>query len=181
MDLSEVPVCQNAAPFTTLQEEWEKGEGEHWEDDEPMSRIVLMALATVYVFAAEQPARSDSAPVRIGLALSGGAALGIAHIGVLKVLEREGIEICCISGNSMGSLVGGVYAAGHSIAEIESMVLSVNWAYLFSSDIAFFNLGLKAYRASHRVQTRLRVPAFQLLGSGEISVLSPAHVRCRDL
>ncbi|MEO0053485.1 MAG: patatin-like phospholipase family protein [candidate division WOR-3 bacterium] len=76
-------------------------------------------------------------PVRIGLALSGGAALGLAHIGVLKVLEREGLDFVGISGNSMGSLVGGVYAAGYSAAQIESIALSVDWNRLFSSQPAY--------------------------------------------
>ncbi len=76
-------------------------------------------------------------PVRIGLALSGGAALGLAHIGVLKVLEREGLDFVGIAGNSMGSLVGGVYAAGYSAVEIESIALNADWDRLFSSQPAF--------------------------------------------
>ncbi|MGQ9678799.1 MAG: patatin-like phospholipase family protein [bacterium] len=76
-------------------------------------------------------------PVRIGLALSGGAALGLAHIGVLKVLEEEGIGFVGITGNSMGSLVGGVYAAGYSAAQIESIALHANWSRLFSSQPSF--------------------------------------------
>ena len=89
---------------------------------------------------AQQPVREPVAaepPVRIGLALSGGAALGFAHIGVLKVLERESIPVVAISGNSMGSMVGGVYAAGYSAAEIESLALSVDWNLLFSSSVPF--------------------------------------------
>ncbi|MEO0112774.1 MAG: patatin-like phospholipase family protein [candidate division WOR-3 bacterium] len=75
--------------------------------------------------------------IKIGLALSGGAALGLAHIGVLKVLEREGIPISFITGNSMGSLVGGVYACGYSAFQIESIALSVNWQELFSNVLPF--------------------------------------------
>jgi predicted acylesterase/phospholipase RssA len=89
---------------------------------------------------AQRPERepvSVGPPVRIGLALSGGAALGFAHIGVLKVLEREGIPVVCISGNSMGSLVGGMYAAGYSAAEIESLAVNADWGVLFSSSVPF--------------------------------------------
>lgn len=75
--------------------------------------------------------------IKIGLVLSGGAALGLAHIGVLKVLEREGIPISFITGNSMGSLVGGVYSAGYSAYQIESIALSVNWQELFSNALPF--------------------------------------------
>jgi NTE family protein len=79
----------------------------------------------------------DTPVVRIGLALSGGAALGFAHIGVLKILEREGIEVCCIAGNSMGSLVGGIYAAGYSAAVIESIAVNADFSELFGSGVPF--------------------------------------------
>ncbi|MGE5587190.1 MAG: patatin-like phospholipase family protein, partial [Clostridia bacterium] len=61
----------------------------------------------------------------IGLALGSGAARGLAHIGVLKVLEREGIPIKAISGASMGALVGGLYAAGMPLVEMEKYALAV--------------------------------------------------------
>ncbi len=59
----------------------------------------------------------------VGLALGSGAALGLAHIGVLKVIEREKIPIDLIAGTSIGSLVGGLWAAGHSAEELERMAL----------------------------------------------------------
>lgn len=90
------------------------------------------------VFAYPQGETSaNTEPVKVGLALSGGAALGLAHIGVLKVLEREGIAIWCISGNSMGSMVGGVYAAGYRAAQIESVAINADWNRLFSSSVPF--------------------------------------------
>ncbi|MCR4401693.1 MAG: patatin-like phospholipase family protein [Firmicutes bacterium] len=61
----------------------------------------------------------------VGLALGSGAARGLAHIGVLKVLEREGIPIRALSGASMGALVGGLYAAGMPLAEMEKHALAV--------------------------------------------------------
>jgi NTE family protein len=68
----------------------------------------------------------------IGLVLSGGGARGLAHIGVLKVLEKEGIDIRIIAGVSMGGVVGGLYSAGYSPEEIERIALSVNWRELLS-------------------------------------------------
>ncbi len=59
---------------------------------------------------------------KIGLALGGGGARGLAHIGVLKVLEREGIPIDAIAGTSMGGIVGSLYAAGKTVEEIEATV-----------------------------------------------------------
>lgn len=58
-------------------------------------------------------------PRRLGLALSGGGARGLAHIGVLKVLEREGIPIHCLSGSSMGGVIAAAYACGLSIQDLE--------------------------------------------------------------
>ena len=64
-------------------------------------------------------ARSTSAsPVRIGLALGGGFARGIAHVGVLGVLERHGVPIHCITGISAGAIVAAAYASGTPLAEI---------------------------------------------------------------
>lgn len=60
---------------------------------------------------------------KIGLALSGGGARGLAHIGVLKILQREGISIDCIAGTSMGSIVAAFYAAGFSIEEMEEIAI----------------------------------------------------------
>lgn len=57
---------------------------------------------------------------KIGLALGGGGARGLAHIGVLKVFEREGIPIDALSGSSMGGLLGAAYAAGLSPSDLES-------------------------------------------------------------
>ena len=60
---------------------------------------------------------------RIGLALSGGGARGLAHIGVLSVLERQGIPIDCLSGASMGGLIAAAYAAGMTPPMLETLAL----------------------------------------------------------
>lgn len=79
---------------------------------------------------------------KIGLALSGGGAKGIAHIGVLKVLEEIGIIPDYITGVSMGSIVGGLYACGYSADSIEKIFLAQDWNQMlsdkiFESDIFF--------------------------------------------
>jgi len=70
---------------------------------------------------------------KIALVLSGGGAKGFAHIGVLKVLEEEGIPIDLIVGTSMGSLVGGTYSLGYNSKELETLVKSLNWETTLSS------------------------------------------------
>jgi NTE family protein len=74
---------------------------------------------------------------RLGLALGSGSARGLAQIGVLKVLDRAGIEVGAIAGTSIGALVGGAYAAGVSPSEMEELALSVDMKRLVSlADIA---------------------------------------------
>lgn len=64
---------------------------------------------------------------RLGLALSGGAARGIAHVGVLKVLAEHGVPVDCVAGTSAGALVGGALAAGMPVEEIESLGRRLRW------------------------------------------------------
>ena len=71
--------------------------------------------------------RIFSSPKKIGLALGSGAARGMAHIGVLKVLEQEQIPISAVSGTSIGALIGALYAAGVPVSEMEEIAKSVDW------------------------------------------------------
>ena len=69
---------------------------------------------------------------RIGLVLGGGGARGAAHIGVLQELERMRVPIDAIVGTSMGAIVGGLYASGVSVAELEETVATLDWAHAMS-------------------------------------------------
>ncbi|MEX2639803.1 MAG: patatin-like phospholipase family protein [Balneolales bacterium] len=72
---------------------------------------------------------------RVGLVLSGGGAKGFAHIGVLKVLEEVNMPIDVITGTSMGSVIGALYALGYSAEDMEKIVLETDWADVFSDDV----------------------------------------------
>jgi NTE family protein len=76
----------------------------------------------------------DTRP-RIGLALGGGGARGIAHVSVLREIEAQHIPIDCIAGTSMGALVGGLYSSGMSVDAMEELVRSTNWTQLFDDAI----------------------------------------------
>jgi NTE family protein len=71
---------------------------------------------------------------RVGLVLGGGGARGAAHIGVLRELERMRVPIDAIAGTSMGAIVGGLYAAGMSVAELEELVAEMDWADAMSDE-----------------------------------------------
>ncbi|MDI7277221.1 MAG: patatin-like phospholipase family protein [Anaerolineae bacterium] len=71
---------------------------------------------------------------QLGLALGGGGARGGAHIGLLKVLDEAGVRVGAIAGTSAGGVVGGLYAAGLSGAEIESLLTSVDPAAVLEPD-----------------------------------------------
>ena len=76
---------------------------------------------------------------KIGLALGGGGAKGAAEVGVLKVLEEAGVQVDYIVGTSIGSIVGGLYAAGYSASELETMFQTQEWLSLLTDRKASLN------------------------------------------
>jgi NTE family protein len=102
---------------------------------------------------------------RVGLALSGGAARGIAHVGVLRALTENQIPIDAIAGASAGALVGGSFAAGLSIDQLEEMARGFRWRH--TARLSFSRLGLQSnkrmedYLRKHLPVTRfedLKIP-----------------------
>ncbi|NPD44428.1 MULTISPECIES: patatin-like phospholipase family protein [unclassified Lentimicrobium] len=98
--------------------------------------ILLIGVSQVY------GQNSDVENPRIGLVLSGGGARGFAHIGVIKVLEEEGIDVELIGGTSMGAVVGGLYSMGYSISEIEKMALTQDWDLVLNDKVSRRDLGI---------------------------------------
>ncbi|MDE3740072.1 patatin-like phospholipase family protein [Pseudomonas resinovorans] len=89
-------------------------------------RCLLLCLLFLPLLGFAQP------EPRIGLVLSGGAARGLAHIGVLKALEEQGIKVDAIAGTSMGAVIGGLYAAGYTVDELEQIALHLDWQQALS-------------------------------------------------
>lgn len=103
------------------------------------SRYALMAACALWlllsgVAMAQDGDAPQSAPERprIGLVLSGGGARGAAHLGVIRVLEQMRIPIDAVAGTSMGAVVGGLYAAGLSADEIETVFRELDWQELLT-------------------------------------------------
>ena len=88
--------------------------------------VTFLILPCTITQASEKSPNRRARP-KIGLALSGGGARGVAHVGVLKVLEEHYIPVDYISGTSMGAIIGGLYASGLSAQEIESLIHQVDW------------------------------------------------------
>jgi NTE family protein len=124
---------------------------------------------------------------KIGLALGGGAARGYAHIGVLKILERECIPVDLIAGTSMGSLVGAYYACGFSSSEIEQMAIAIKRRHIAS--IGFSKKGLLSTKKITKMLSRdignrtfqdLAIPLFVVttdIFTGEEVVISTGSVK----
>lgn len=103
----------------------------------PLSLAALLLLGALLPAG---PAAAEAAPAaaavtssppaarpRIALALSGGGARGAAHVGVLKMLEALRVPVDCVAGTSMGSIIGGLYAAGSDAAQIEAAIADIDW------------------------------------------------------
>lgn len=113
-----------------------------------MKKIVTLLVAAAFiagtvlpVSAGERNVRNspgNNAPERkkVGLVLSGGGAKGVAHVGVIKVLEEAEIPIDYIAGTSMGAIVGGLYSIGYTTHELDSLLRNQDWVFLLSDKIS---------------------------------------------
>ncbi|MBP7485212.1 MAG: patatin-like phospholipase family protein, partial [Aquabacterium sp.] len=97
----------------------------------PVSRFLLSGVLLACALGGSGASYAQARP-KIGLVLSGGGARGLAHVGVLKVLERERIPVDVIAGTSMGAIVGGLYASGLSAQDVEAEVLKLDWNNVFA-------------------------------------------------
>jgi len=91
--------------------------------------FLILLILTTNIF-------SQNKRPRIGLVLSGGGAKGIAHIGVLKAMEKAGLTPDYITGTSMGSLIGALYAIGYTADELEQIVSNANWDMLLTNNMS---------------------------------------------
>ena len=112
-----------------------------------MKKIALILAAVLMSITAI--AQTDSTTVRrkrVAVVLSGGGAKGMAHIGVLKVLEKAGIPVDIVTGTSMGSIIGGLYAIGYNANALDSMVRVQDWSYVITDKEDLSNQSLSDQR-----------------------------------
>ena len=106
--------------------------------------------------------KMPSSPPKIGLALSGGAARGMAHVGVLRALAENDIPIDCIAGTSAGSIVAGAYASGMPIEEIAEFGRKLRWRDI--GRVTMSRLGIQSNeRLEHYLRERLPITKFEEL------------------
>ena len=117
------------------------------------SLCVLVLAAATGIAGAPPTQGSPPARPKVGLALGGGSAKGLAHIGVLRWFEEHRIPIDVVSGTSMGGLVGGAYATGMTPAELASMMKATDWDLMFLADSPF------KYKTFRRKQDKRAYPS----------------------
>ncbi|TWI18808.1 patatin-like phospholipase family protein [Sphingobacterium siyangense] len=105
--------------------------------------LIILCFVTNLLFAQQQGERP-----KIGLALSGGGAKGLAHIGVLKAIDSAGIKVDYVAGTSMGAIVGSLYAVGYSGNEIEAIAHKLDWNKILSNKSSYDMLILPQKRNS---------------------------------
>ncbi len=131
--------------------------------------FLFIASAIIHLCAQDMP--------KIGLALSGGGAKGLAHIGVIKVLEEENIPIDYITGTSMGSIIGALYAIGYGPEAMEKVLTEVNWDNIFFEKVERHDLPMELKQYDGRYMLSLPIKGNKLtlpsavMGDFNISML----------
>ena len=105
--------------------------------------VGILIVATFAKVVAGQAVNQSTSRPKIGLALSGGSARGLAHVGVIQWLEEHRIPIDYVAGTSMGGLVGGLYASGKSGKEMQEFVQDIDWAEALSTTNPYKQLAFR--------------------------------------
>lgn len=127
----------------------------------PIAVTLLCGLCLPHAIAAqdaspEKPLRTEPHRPRIGLALSGGGALGLVEIGVIRWMEENHIPVDRIAGTSMGSIIGSMYATGMSPAEMENFARKINWDEALMPEPVYRQLAYR--RKQDRREFLIRTP-----------------------
>ena len=136
-----------------------------------MKKCILILFALLMTGMAN--AQTDSTTVgrkKVAVVLSGGGAKGMAHIGVLKVLEKAGIPVDIVTGTSMGSIIGGLYAIGYNANALDSMVRVQDWGYVITDkeDLRNQSLGDRRKQNTYFYTTGLTIGKRDLQAGGFI-------------
>jgi NTE family protein len=117
--------------------------------------LALLAVMALPLTVVAQVGPQNHKRQTVGVALEGGGALGLAHIGVLRWFEQHHIPIDYLSGNSMGALVGGLYATGKSPDELERLVKQMDWPLVIGGGTPYQDLSYRRKEDDRAVQNDL--------------------------
>lgn len=121
------------------------------------SALLIHMLVLIAIGAEPAPQTPAARRPKLGVALAGGAAIGLAHVGVLQWFEENRIPIDFIAGTSMGGLVGGLHATGHSAAEIHEFVQNVDWNLALSPGSQYAEQSFRRKEDSAKFPTALEI------------------------
>jgi len=119
----------------------------------PAISILLWVMLAAVGPAYSQPDRKTARRPKVGLVLAGGAALGLAHVGIIRWLEEHHIPVDYVAGTSMGGLVAGLYATGHNARQMAEFVDAIDWPDTLRINAPFQDLSFR------RKEDRRRFPA----------------------
>lgn len=124
--------------------------------------LTVLLMSSLQSFANSLPEQEEVDRTRrkkVALVLCGGGAKGMAHVGVLKVLERADIPIDIVTGTSIGSIVGGLYAIGYNANSLDSLVKTLDWSYLITDKEDLSNQSLSDRRKQYTYMITTNKPA----------------------
>ncbi len=119
--------------------------------------VIIKKISLLLAIVAFSMAFGQQQKPRVGLVLAGGGAKGLAHIGVIKVLEEAGFEVEIVGGTSMGSVVGGLYAIGYDAKTLEEQVGQLDWSEVMNQAPAPETQPLASWEENKRYQITLPV------------------------
>ena len=122
-----------------------------------MKKLLLSLVFVFIVFLLNAQEKQNTDRPKIGLVLSGGGAKGMAHVGILRYMEKAGIRPDFIVGTSMGSVVGGLYALGYSADELEEIILNIDWDILITNRVGFNDIAFEEKEYYNRYLVELPV------------------------
>lgn len=128
-----------------------------------MKRIAFLFVVTLIVLTSPTTAQNPQKErPKVGLVLAGGGAKGAAHIGVIKYLEEIGMPIDYITGTSMGSIIGGMYALGYSAHELDSIITRMDWPQYMSNNIEreYLSMSGRAFKDTYIFSTPFNTGEF---------------------
>lgn len=152
------------------------------------STIILTLSLLVFFSAKAQNNDTKKHDVKVGLVLSGGGAKGLAHIGVLKIVDSLGIKVDYIAGTSMGAIIGSLYASGYTGNQLDSIFKSVDFDKIINDDLPRSSKAFYERNNSEKYaitlpfdKLKIKLPSALSRGQNTYSLLSKLTLHVSDI